>query len=108
LAIFQQNCRRVVLILNLPYKIQCDCIVFSSEFALHNSVARVTYMETWKPSRLLSMVMADRSLLEHALRVLVYEWEYPSCCVPVLRALIDDCSFRSTIKFIQKEVREKE
>ena len=37
----------------------------------------------------------DRPLWKHVLRVLNFEWGNPSCYVPVLRALIGDCSFRS-------------
>ena len=37
----------------------------------------------------------DRPLDHHVLRALKFEWGNPSCWVPVLRALIGDCSFRS-------------
>ena len=39
--------------------------------------------------------MMNRPLYETVLCVLYLEWGNPSCCVPVLRALIGDCRFRS-------------
>ena len=40
--------------------------------------------------------MMDRLLCATVLRVLYLEWGNPRCYVPVLRALIGDCIFRST------------
>ena len=39
--------------------------------------------------------MMDRPLFVHVLHALYIEWGSLRCCVPVPRALIGDCSFRS-------------
>ena len=47
--------------------------------------------------------VTDRPLCATVLRALNFEWGNPSCCVPVLRALIGDESSNSS-KTIRKEV----
>ena len=53
-----------------------------------------TTLNACKNILVVSQVM-DRPLGKHVLRALNFEWGNPRCCVPVLRALIGDCSFRS-------------